>query len=108
MNINGKTYNIPDGANVSVVNNVVLVDGKRIPTDDVKISDIVIEGNTGPVRSDGSVTVNGSVNGSVSAGGSVKCENIHGEVKTGGSVHATSIVGSVSAGGSVKANKIGA
>ena len=107
MRINGKVYNIPAGANISVVNNVVLVDGKKIPSDDVQISDVIIEGDTGPVRADGSVTVNGNVTGNVDAGGSVKAGNVSGKVNAGGSVKAADITGSVNAGGSVKAERIG-
>jgi hypothetical protein len=107
MNIGGKFYNIPDGASVSVVNNTVLVDGKRIPSDDVTICDVVIEGDTGSVRSDGSVTVKGNVNGSVDTKGSANTGNVTGDINAGGSVHASDITGSVNAGGSVNANKIG-
>lgn len=107
VQINGKTYNIPEGARVDILNNKVLVDGQVLPSDDVQISEIVITGNTGPIRTDASVRVDGTIVGNVSAKGSVQCDDIKGDVEAGGSVHAKDISGNVSAKGSVLAERIG-
>lgn len=47
------------------------------------------------------VTVNGSVQGSIKTGGDVYTTNVNGSVKAGGNVTAVNISGSVSAGGNV-------
>lgn len=107
VQIGGKTYNIRDGANVSVINNRVIVDGQELPSDNVRIETVVIEGNTGPVRVDGSLTVQGSITGDVNVGGSCTVRDVTGDVKAGGSIHAQSVAGSAKAGGSVHAGKVG-
>jgi len=55
ISINGKTFTIPSGKNISIVNGVVSVDGKVI---------------TDSVQTDCSVDVIGNVQGNVDAGGS--------------------------------------
>jgi hypothetical protein len=108
VQVGGKTYNVPDGARIDVVGNRILVDGKALPSEDVRFEEVRIMGNAGAVKSDVSVTVHGNVEGDVNCGGSFKGTVVNGSVEAGGSVKAECIDGSVSAGGSVKAGKIGA
>lgn len=49
----------------------------------------------------GDAVIEGSVEGSVSAGGSVNCEGVEGDVSAGGSVNCGGVEGDVSAGGMV-------
>jgi len=34
VNVNGKSFNVPNGANVSIINNVLYVDGQEYTGDD--------------------------------------------------------------------------
>ena len=107
IRVNGKTVHVPNGASISVRNGEISINGKKWEAgDDVRIGDVVIDGNVGEIRSEASVTVNGDVSGPVRAQGSVNANNISGDVTAGGSVNAHDISGKVSAGGSVNANKI--
>lgn len=101
--LNGQSFDIPDGANVSIQNNVVYVDGKRYFADKtLKLDTLVFEGPVGAVKVDqGSVTVSGSVEGDVAAGGSVSAGTVGGNIKAGGSVSCGRVGGTVKAGGSV-------
>lgn len=117
--LNGKTYNIPDGASINIQGDQILVNGQRIDqisgTADVVIK---IEGGCGSVKiergsvevsgdvngtidSGGSVTVGGKITGHVDAGGSVTCGDVGDCVKAGGSVRCGRVSGDVDAGGSV-------
>ena len=107
IQIGGKTYTVRDGASISVINNRVMVDGQELPSDNVRIETVVVHGNTGALRVDGSLTVHGTVTGDVSVGASCTAKDISGEVKAGGSIHAQNIGGSAKAGGSVHAGKVG-
>lgn len=118
-NINGKTINIPDGANVSVKNGKVYINGKL--QDDLKdnVIKLFIEGNAGNIVTDCLVKCN-NVKGDVKAGSYVECDNITGNVeaknyiecndiggdaKAGGYIEAKCIKGSVEAGGYVEYNR---
>jgi len=101
--VNGIKIDVSRG--VSIINNKVIVDGKviNIPDD---VRDVTIEGNVdGSITADGSVTVHGNVTGNVDAGGSVECGDVSGDVDAGGSVRASNITGDIDAGGSVKVSK---
>ena len=88
ININGKTYNAPDGCSVSVVNNKVYFNGKLAEDFNdwkEKNIEIKIEGNCGEIKNDvGNVTINGNVEGNVTVNtGNVTCKNnIQGNAKT--------------------------
>jgi hypothetical protein len=120
VNVNGKSFTVPNGANVSIINNVLYVDGQEYTGDgyeskqfkieitggvvaNVKVErgDVTVHGDAGSIDAGGSVTVSGSVSGKVDAGGSVNCGNVSGDVDAGGSVNCGSIGGDVDAGGSV-------
>lgn len=105
--VNGKMYF--GGRNMRVVNNRVWIDGKDV-TDGVGtvsngILEVRIEGILTSVETDCSVTVTGSVNGNVQAGGSVSAGDIGGKVNAGGSVNCGQVTGSVNAGGSVNCRR---
>lgn len=93
---NGKQY---EGNSISVVNGVVIVDGKVVEEGN-QASVIHIHGDVGQLKTDKSVNCN-NVKQWVDAGGSVNCGNVGGDVDAGGSVNAGKVLGSVDAGGSV-------
>ena len=99
VSINGRTIEVPNGRNLSIINNKVYVDGKLYDTDkefpETKVFNIVIEGNVEKVENEeGSITVNGSagsisaVNGNVSVGGSVSgsVSSVNGDMRISGTV----------------------
>jgi hypothetical protein len=99
ITVNGKTY---VGKSVSVNNGVVIIDGKQVDEDsDVKYKDLVINGNVGEVRCDGSVNAN-DVEGNISAGGSINCDDVEGNASAGGSIRCDDIGGNAVAGGSIR------
>ncbi len=100
ITINGKTYNVP-GGNISVQNNIVYVDGKKIEEGLSGIVEVKFTGDLASLRTDGSATVKGEVKGDVDAGGSVDCGNVGGSVDAGGSVSCRDVKGDIDAGGSV-------
>ena len=84
ININGVTY---EGDNISVKNGEVTIDGvlqQKTPTG--KISIMITGGQLSMISTDASVEVFGSVQGNVSAGGSVNCDDVGGSITAGGSV----------------------
>lgn len=54
----------------------------------------------------GNADVEGDINGSVDAGGSVNCQNVNGSVDAGGAVNCEEINGSVDAGGAVNCEEV--
>lgn len=114
ITINGVTIDVPDGANVTVENGVLRVNGVHsssypdLPSNNQVV--FKIEGHLGGLRVDrGSVEVSGTVSGTVQAGGSVSIGgDCDGMVQAGGSVTCGgSIRGGVTAGGSIRCSKIG-
>ncbi len=121
INVNGKTFHVPNARSISVVNDKIYVDGKLFNTeeDDSKKINIVIDGNVDSIsvescdkieiigdvnchlEAGGSVTVGGSVYKDVQAGGSLKCGDIGGNVNCMGSVNCRVIKGSITAFGSI-------
>jgi hypothetical protein len=120
INVNGKTFEVPDGSSINVINDNVYVNGEIYTgpgqeTKDFKIEitgglahlsvvrgNVTVNGNTEQINCGGSVSVTGSVTGNVDAGGSVNCGNISGDVDAGGSVNCGSVGGDIDAGGSVR------
>lgn len=100
--INGRRYDWPDGANVSVINNKMYVDRK--PVDDFsnneKNIEIIIYGNADKVETDtGNITVNGDISGDATTdcGNITVNGDIRGNVKTDcGNVSANGIAGKCS------------
>lgn len=107
ITINGKTYS---GNNVAVIGGNVIIGGKIQEKDMNGIVEINIKGNPVSVESDSSVKVYGNVEGNVTAGGSVKCNDVNGSINSGGSVKCDNVSGSVNSGGSLscKNSKVGA
>lgn len=95
--INGKVY--PDG-NVSITNNTVYINGKRMDgLDNEKIIIIEITGNVDTLNVDAcsKIVVNGTVGNVKTLSGDVDCQDISGSVQTmSGDVDANNIGGSVS------------
>lgn len=115
--INGVEYDIPNGSSITVVNNIVIVDGKILNAENpatLKIEihgninelscdkDVVVEGDVGWLTSKGSVQCKNVTAGSVEAGGSVNCGDVDKSVDAGGSVNCGRVGGNVKAGGSVR------
>jgi hypothetical protein len=106
MNVNGKSYDIPNGASVSINNGTVIVNGVDITgklakskytsinvtiEGDVNRIDcngsVDVKGNTGNIDCGGNCSVGGNVSGSIDCGGSCNCGNVGGNIDAGGSVH---------------------
>lgn len=99
--VNGRRIDLPNGRNISVVNNRVFVDGKEVTDSALSgIVEIKWEGPLANLECAASVSC-GDVGGSVRASGSVNAGDVGGDVKAGGSVNCGRVDGSVKAGGSV-------
>lgn len=62
VNVNGKSFNVPNGANVSIINNVLYVDGQEYTGDGYESKQFKIEitGGVANVKVErGDVTVHG-------------------------------------------------
>lgn len=117
ITVNGSTFEVPDGASVSINNGSIVVNGGNLTSysrnGNVQIDiqgnvgdlttegSVKVSGNSGAIKADGSVTVGGAVAGSVKADGSVTCKDVQGDLKAGGSVSCGNVGGSVKAGGSI-------
>lgn len=104
ITINGNTFS---GNNLSIVNGVMLIDGKVVDDENKdKTVTIILEGVT-DVYSDQSLQIKGDVKGNVNASGSVNCDSVGGNVMAeNGSVHCDDVGCSVAAGGSVNCDDI--
>lgn len=102
--VNGKRYDLPDNASISVIGNDVYVNGKKfVDGKDFKekvinitiegnvneleagSSDVKVHGNTGEIKcGSGDIVIKGDVNGNITTGsGDVTCGNVNGNVRTG-------------------------
>lgn len=109
ITVNGRTISVPSGCSLSVINNVVYVDGQRWEGDPLEGTHHTfdVQGTLLSLKVDqGDVTVHGSVQGNVDSGGSVTCGNVDGFVSAGGSFRGGHVNGNVSAGGSVTCEDI--
>jgi len=109
VSVNGKTFEVPDGSSVNIVNNVVLINGQPYegPGYDDKRFKIEITGGVANVKVErGDVTVNGDVGGNADAGGNITCGSVAGNADAGGNVTCGDVKGDVDAGGNVKCGKI--
>lgn len=120
VNINGQSFNVPYGSNVSMINNVLYVDGVEYKGDGyeskhfkieitggvaslkVERGDVSVVGDVATVDAGGNVSVSGNVNGNVDAGGNITCINVSGDVDAGGNVKCGKVAGHIEAGGSVR------
>ena len=100
--VNGRRYDCPDGANVSVINNKMYVNGQPVDdfSNDEKNIEIIINGNVDEVKTDtGNITVNGNISGDATTdcGNITVGGDIRGNVKTDcGNVSANGIAGKCS------------
>jgi hypothetical protein len=79
ININGKLYK---GNSVSVINGVVIIDGKKQDGIQEKVANITINGNCGDIENGaGKVSVSGSASSINCGSGDVKCRDVNGSVK---------------------------
>ena len=107
VRINGKDIKVPDGSIVNVVNDKLYINGlewEGDEEDDGRLTGVVrveLSGDIKEVKTDSSLHVYGDVHGSVTAGGSIQCENITGHVRAGGSVKCNDVAGNINATGSV-------
>ena len=108
--VNGRAIEIPDGKSVYIINDQVIVDGlayEEHRKEDGPVMRVEVKGDlSGGLFCDRSVTVAGSVKGSVQASGSVTCGSVEGGVKAGGSVKCGDVGTTVDAGGSVQCGKV--
>lgn len=102
--VNGKRYDLPDGASITISNDNIYVNGKQFIEGQgftERVINITIEGNVneletgcakatvngdcGCVKSgSGDVTIHGNVGGGISTGsGDVVCGDVAGSIKTG-------------------------
>jgi hypothetical protein len=98
--INGQRIEVEGDASIRVKNNEIFVDGTRVASDLLGTVNIKWEGPLATLTADGSVECD-DVDGDVSAGGSVQCGNVEGDVSAGGSVQCGDVEGDISSGGSV-------
>lgn len=105
ITINGKTWNLSGGANISIHSNSIYVNGEKLDeSKDILNAHIIkIEGNVNNIDTDKSVDCD-NVGGNINASGSVNCDDVKGDVHAGGSVNCDDISGNVFAGGSVNCN----
>lgn len=115
--VNGKKYEIPDGASYAIIGNDVYVNGKIfVNSKDIKEKkiEIRIDGNVGSLDSgsanvtingncetvsngSGNLNIKGDVKGNVTGGsGNINCGNVGGNVKAGsGTIRCGNVSGSV-------------
>ncbi len=107
VHVNGRVVEVPDGSNISIVNNKLYVNGLEWEGDDggdgrlTGVVRVELSGDIKEVKTDSSLHVHGDVQGNVEAGGSIQCGNVTGHVKAGGSVHCKDVSGHINAVGSV-------
>lgn len=78
---NGKTY---VGNSISIVNNVVYVDGKKVEGDDSKEINITVEGNIESLSVEAMVNtmeVKGDVTNLKTVSGYINCRNVKGDIQ---------------------------
>lgn len=101
IRINGNTITVPDGANVSINNGTIIINGSISGSYSDNTPKIEITGNVGSLTCPGSVEVHGNVGGKVDAGGNVNCGDVASYVDAGGNVICGKVGGKVDAGGNV-------
>ena len=110
VQINGQTFNVPDGSSINVTNNAVYIDGKKFEGEGYESRHFRIEvtgGVAGIKVERGDVIINGDVSGDVDAGGNITSANVGGGIDAGGNVNCGNVTGDVDAGGNVNCGTIG-
>lgn len=128
VTVNGKTINIPKGANVSVIKGVVMINGKPY-TDEPeegapcsieititgKLVNLEVKGNnttvncgdiSGDLKASGNVTAK-NVGRSLNTQGRVECGSVGGSINTQGRVTCKDVTGSVHTMGRVDCGDVG-
>lgn len=98
--INGKSI-ATSGTNITVNNNTVYVNGRKIEDGLEGIVKIEFQGDLASLQSCYSVEVNGNIHGKVGAGTSVRCKDVYSDVTAGTSIKCDEVQGSVDAGTSI-------
>jgi len=102
ININGKTINIPEGRNIQITRDSIIVDGKNVESYEVTKIEITINGDVERLDCNGSVKVSGNVLGNIDCNGSVAVSgDVSGSINCNGSCTCGKVMGSIDAGGSV-------
>lgn len=110
ITVNGKTIEVPVGANVKCRNGKVFIDGKEATFDKesgagekFKVIHLIIKGDVLNINSDCSVEVEGNVAGKINCNGSIKINgNVDGNIDCNGSVMIEGAhIGEIDAAGSV-------
>lgn len=121
VTVNGNTYEVEDGASISVINGRVVINNRNagqvasvgIDSPQLKITveggllslsvdrgDVTVNGNCGDIQCGGDVGVTGN-SGKVNCGGDITCGDVGGDVKCGGDVNCYRVTGRITAGGDV-------
>lgn len=99
VTINGQTFT--SSGSITIRNGRVIIDGREMLEVNAS-TQIVINGTIGNLDTDLSVNVSGKVEGNITAGGSVNCDDVGGSVNAGGSVNCDDVGGNITAGGSIR------
>lgn len=110
ITINGKSISYSGNGSISIVNGKVIVDGKRIDSEDSKTINITILGDIKDLNIDycETISVSGTVGDLQTTSGDVNCKDISGDVQsTSGNIECGNVNGSVkTVSGNVRANEI--
>lgn len=104
ITIDGKTFDVPDGSNIRIANNSVIVNQTTIAAGLSGIVKIVWEGPAASISCNGDMEC-GEINGNLTVAGNVTCENVGGNISADGNVVALRVNGSIKAGGNVAIGK---
>lgn len=102
--VNGRAISV-SGNNISIINDAIYVDGKKIEGGLSGAVEVSFTGDICSLKCDGEVTIKGNVLGNIDCGGSCECGDVGGYVDAGGSVRCGKVNGDVDAGGSVRISK---
>ncbi|MGG1659557.1 hypothetical protein [Brevibacillus sp. NRS-1366] len=104
ITINGQSIQV-SGRNISIVNNSVIVDGVVVQSGLSGIVKVEFTGDLASLQTSGDASIQGNINGDVSASGDVKCGDVGGDVRASGDINCGHVNGSVKASGDVISNR---
>ena len=108
ITVNGQRIELDTSVSeVRISGDSVFVGGRAVVSGLSGIVEVRWQGPLASLEADAPVTVNGDVQGDVSAGSSVTARKVQGSVRAGGSVHCGDVQGGVQAGGSVCCGRVG-